>query len=1712
MTNTGVFHLDMPEAPNYDDSEENSRDYCPTNGGVEDEFLERGPLKPEELDENVKRVEICEETVNPGQPKVRPHDFQLLKVLGKGGYGKVFLARKNDTGQTYAMKVLKKASIVTNAKDTAHTKSERNILEMIKHPFLVQLHYAFQSPGKLYLVLEFLAGGELFMQLEKEGVFMEDQASFYLAEITLAIGHLHSMGIVYRDLKPENVLLDYLGHVKLTDFGLSKERVDRDNLTHTFCGTIEYMAPEILLRQGHGRAVDWWSLGTLMYDMLSGSPPFTGDDRRQTIDLILRGDFVPVPYLSREAISLISKLLVVDVNKRLGSGPSDSEAIKMHPFFRNTDWDLVLKKQVEPPFKPTLTSDTDVSLFDPKFTQENPVESPDEGLPISAMVSDVFEGFTYVDPQIHIDMARDPWVSTWQTSSRSRRRSGLSSSSSPGFVGHTIMGNSSTLMQGTDILHVATPHPEQLQSTITTHLSQTVQTAMPTQSQPFVFAEDFEDMDVGSTNLTFGNNALDNHPTAINTVNISTNSSVRLTPCLPFVGSHRLENSRVMETGVCDVYSTRSSEHVNGIISKPVDTRMVSPSSSAAAQVSALAAAALATSSRLVGSSVHTSSVASFNSSNRPFVNEHMMFDPQAMRHMNLGKPQSQTPLAAVDSFVILFIMNELSKSKMKRSFSEDTKPDNDLLHGSTSQLDLTPVSKRLISAASEPISFIRISSLEELDKRALQLQNKKLWEALMERRAAIAEMKERIEHLENRQTKDDALLCVVNRYWNQLDEDSLIILQRFDSDAEEEISTSTESFLKQLASWDKEEVPEKLQERVHFSKRIIARILSSYEKMVTHQSRLRQLLGNTSEFSSKASDNSGSSVPYGTHSSDSEGNNHSTGTSQEPASTTCSKPGTVDLHEEITLLNKENSRLQTLCTNLHSKHRQSSLRLRELQDLAQANSDAAAEWQAKYEDLDYKLAESMKQVTRLDHRLYEAQEKNKKLEVELSALKCSDSPGHEDSSNADGSITRNKYNDLACELEEYRELANSRINELERLQRHLEDKVAECASLNMQLRDIPEHIIIESPQYISLKTQFNILYNEAVQLRSQLEEARSTIQNNRHSHLKQIEEMEANEAAIQNQMRSEMLLIEGQYSQLRHKYETMELDFKQALTHNEQAGPISCEMRSLISTLQTQNKQLKAEVARYRRKCEETLQEREMIRADLKCTEDELVHVRTALSEATAAVIAASEKSEQSTPSTPLSSNPPQTSSVTVSDVASPSIDSELKAKSSTPIKVEENVKHSSPSSSVARSVAVASVASINGSAPEKVLKIESASDSRCSVSCSSPSNELIRDLKEQLKRSQESQKEMSVLLNMYKVIPKDQRDKAALLQCEAKLRAELTDARNEIEKLHATIKDLQSLQAKLQQQRKPTLESPAETNLKMSPAERALASTHVSIPPSPSKTCKTGLVSPDEKGSNVSGSMTIISSGKCKITASDWQVSELQMELYSVRRKSQSVEDQLKLHQQRLVAAKQQEDVLLKEMEITVQAFEDAQEQNVRLVKTLREKDDAHLKLMAERMKTAQLARLLKEDKQLLEEQIRLMQAKIEALNRAVLKQEEKERLLLTNLATLEKEASARQKSQEAYKRKALESQQISEDLRVTVQKYQSQLKDAQTTVQEKASAFERVSFGHQRLQEELVTVRRKYERLRKIEQSHNADEFLLAEIQDYKVCCSILTVFFA
>nr|XP_046161359.1 ribosomal protein S6 kinase beta-1-like isoform X1 [Oncorhynchus gorbuscha] len=391
----GVFDIDLDQA------DENVSDDELGDGTLMSECTEQCSGFEFNMDD-CEKFEISEDSVNKGTEQIGPECFELLRVLGKGGYGKVFQVRKVSgatSGKIFAMKVLKKAMIVRNAKDTAHTKAERNILEEVKHPFIVDLIYAFQTGGKLYLILEYLSGGELFMQLEREGILVEDKACFYLAEISMALGHLHQKGIIYRDLKPENIMLNNNGHIKLTDFGLCKESIHDGTVTHTFCGTIEYMAPEILMRSGHNRAVDWWSLGALMYDMLTGAPPFTGENRKKTIDKILKCKLNLPPYLTQEARDLLKKLLKRNASLRLGAGPGDASEIQSHPFFRHIKWDELLARKVEPPFKPVLQSADDVSQFDSKFTSQTPVDSPDDST-LSESANQVFLGFTYVAPSV----------------------------------------------------------------------------------------------------------------------------------------------------------------------------------------------------------------------------------------------------------------------------------------------------------------------------------------------------------------------------------------------------------------------------------------------------------------------------------------------------------------------------------------------------------------------------------------------------------------------------------------------------------------------------------------------------------------------------------------------------------------------------------------------------------------------------------------------------------------------------------------------------------------------------------------------------------------------------------------------------------------------------------------------------------------------------------------------------------------------------------------------------------------------------------------------------------------------------------------------------------------------------------------------------------------------------------------------------------------
>ncbi|XP_068073098.1 ribosomal protein S6 kinase alpha-3 isoform X3 [Danio rerio] len=343
---------------------------------------------------SVKEINITH-LVKEGSEKADPQQFELRKVLGQGSFGKVFLVKKTtgpDAGQLYAMKVLKKATL--KVRDQVRTKMERDILVEVNHPFIVKLHYAFQTEGKLYLILDFLRGGDLFTRLSKEVMFTEEDVKFYLAELALALDHLHGLGIIYRDLKPENILLDEDGHIKLTDFGLSKESIDHENKAYSFCGTVEYMAPEVVNRRGHTYSADWWSYGVLMYEMLTGTLPFQGKDRKETMTMILKAKLGMPQFLSSEAQSLLRSLFKRNPTNRLGAGPDGVEEIKRHPFYVSIDWNKLFRRESHPPFKPATGRPDDTFYFDPEFTAKTPKDSP--GVPPSANANRLFRGFSFV--------------------------------------------------------------------------------------------------------------------------------------------------------------------------------------------------------------------------------------------------------------------------------------------------------------------------------------------------------------------------------------------------------------------------------------------------------------------------------------------------------------------------------------------------------------------------------------------------------------------------------------------------------------------------------------------------------------------------------------------------------------------------------------------------------------------------------------------------------------------------------------------------------------------------------------------------------------------------------------------------------------------------------------------------------------------------------------------------------------------------------------------------------------------------------------------------------------------------------------------------------------------------------------------------------------------------------------------------------------------
>jgi len=355
-----------------------------------------------QFDDEVKNsVATAVYSKQPNDKHVALKDFDIKSVIGRGSFGKVFLVQKKGDGKVYAMKSLRK-DVIIDYDQIESTLLEKKILLEADHPFLVGMEYVFQTDQKIFFVMKFVRGGELFMHLRKARNFPEHRAKFYSMIVAIALGHLHSKKIIYRDLKPENILMDEDGYICLTDFGLAKI-LDQNELAHSFCGTPEYLAPEILEEKGHAFPVDWWALGILTYEMLVGFPPFyTGNSNNQKMYDLIKSKPVFFPDAKKHGISMsdqckdfISKCLAKNPAERIGS-QNDIKEILAHPWFSDIDYNKLVNKQIPTEFKPKLTGNVlDVSNFDKMFTSD---EAKDSVIPISTQKkiqkqNDKFKGF-----------------------------------------------------------------------------------------------------------------------------------------------------------------------------------------------------------------------------------------------------------------------------------------------------------------------------------------------------------------------------------------------------------------------------------------------------------------------------------------------------------------------------------------------------------------------------------------------------------------------------------------------------------------------------------------------------------------------------------------------------------------------------------------------------------------------------------------------------------------------------------------------------------------------------------------------------------------------------------------------------------------------------------------------------------------------------------------------------------------------------------------------------------------------------------------------------------------------------------------------------------------------------------------------------------------------------------------------------------------------
>ncbi|XP_015684080.1 E3 ubiquitin-protein ligase BRE1B [Protobothrops mucrosquamatus] len=938
-----------------------------------------------------------------------------------------------------------------------------------------------------------------------------------------------------------------------------------------------------------------------------------------------------------------------------------------------------------------------------------------------------------------------------------------------------------------------------------------------------------------------------------------------------------------------------------------------------------------------------------------------------------------------------------------------------------------------------EPIRLGGISSTEEMDLKVFQFKNKKLAERLEQRQAFEDELRERIEKLEKRQATDDATLSIVNRYWKQLDETVQVLLRRYDGDcgqAPEEpkleipgseleaallessdrreavlspvtppapwkagdlvLNEPSLSFLATLASSSNEEIELQLQERMEFSKAAVSRIVEASDKIHRRMEELCQKIHARVDFD--------------------------------------------QLEEVVRALNKEltreNRHLQDLITQMQEKHHKISLEYTELQDKVTSSETKVLEMETTIEDLQWDIEKLRKREQKINKHLAEA------LEQLNSGYYASGSYGGFQGGQI--TLSMQKFEMLNAELEENQELANSRMAELEKLQQEMQQAVRTNEKLKVALRSLPEEAVKETLEYKVLQSQFSLLYNESLQVKTQLDEARALLLTTKNSHLRHIEHMESDELNVQKKLRTEVIQLEDTLAQVRKEYEMLRIEFEQNLAANEQAGPINREMRHLISSLQNHNHQLKGDVQRYKRKLRE-------VQAEINKVRMQQSGFPSGLAAAAPAPGNEDPGGPQGHPGVAAVKEEEEFKEVQIKKEPKEEVVSPQLLGNPEGVKKEEEETSGPPqppapqppppprAKEPERSKGRGGDRGVDRERPrdrEKEASSSSSSSSRDrekqkggggSEDVKKKDSDLLKQLRTELKKAQESQKEMKLLLDMYKSAPKEQRDKVQLMAAEKKTKAE-------VEELRVRIRELEEKEKK---------------ESKKMADEEAL-------------------------------------------------------------RKIKMAEEQIEHLQKKLAATKQEEEALLSEMDVTGQAFEDMQEQNMRLNQQLREKDDANFKLMSERIKSNQIHKLLREEKEELAEQVLALKSQVDTQLLVVQKLEEKERVLQGNLGTVEKELTLRSQALELNKRKAVEAAQLAEDLKVQVEHVQTKLKEIQTFMAENRAAKEKESFNLKRAQEDISRLRRKLEKQRKVEVYADADEILQEEIKEYKAkltcpCCN-------